>query len=245
MNKISKETLNIIIVAVVAILVLNFVDKGAKKGFEKSVIEVIKNNPEAVRTALGQAPKPEAPPSPEEQLKRALQDKVEVDIGNTPVLGRKDAQIKLVVFSDFQCPFSKRGAETIDILRKKYGDKLAFIFKNLPLSFHPEAMPSAKAAVAAGKQGKFYEYHDKLFENQGALGEDLYIRIAKELGLDMDRFNKDRGSKEVEDQINTEVQQASSLGFNGTPGFTLNGVKVLGAYPPDHFEKIIEALGIS
>lgn len=245
MDKISRETLNILIVAVVAIVLLNLLDKTVKNRFEKSVIEVVKKNPEAIRSALGEPAKPEAPPSEEEQIKRALADKVEIDLGTTPILGKKDAQIKLIVFSDFQCPFSKRGADTVNSLRKKYGDKLMFVYKNLPLPFHPEAMPSAKAAVAAGKQGKFYEYHDKLFENQTQLSEDLYVRIAKELGLDMDKFNKDRNSTEIEEQIKAEAQQANSIGFNGTPGFALNGVKILGAYPEEHFEKIIKALGIS
>lgn len=242
MNKLSKETLNIITVAVVAIIALNLINNEAKKNFEKSVIEVVKKNPEAFKSVLAQ--RPSAPPNEEEQLKQALANKIEVDLGNTPVLGKQDAAIMIVVFSDFQCPFSKRGADTINALKQKYGDKLSFVYKNLPLPFHPEAMPSAKAALAAGKQGKFYEYHDKLFENQTQLGESTYVKIAQELGLNLDKFNADRNSKEIEDQIKKESDQANSLGFNGTPGFALNGVKILGAYPAEHFEKIINALGL-
>ena len=106
-------------------------------------------------------------------------------------------------------------------------------------------MPAAKAALAAAKQGKFYQFHDKLFENQDKLGEPLYIQIAKELGLNLQKFNADRNSKEIEDQIKADASQANSLGFNGTPGFSLNGVKILGAYPQEHFEKVISALGLS
>ena len=245
MNKLSKETLNIITVAAIAIVVLNLINHETKKNFEKSVIEAVKKNPDAFRTALGQGQKPGAPPNEEDQLKDALANKVQIDLGNTPVLGKPDAAIMIVVFSDFQCPFSKRGAETINALKQKYGDKLNFVYKNLPLPFHPEAMPSARAALAASKQGKFYEYHDKLFDNQTQLGEDTYVKIAQELGLNMEKFNTDRNSKEVEDQIKKESEQANSLGFNGTPGFALNGVKILGAYPVEHFEKIISALGLS
>ena len=245
------DTKKLIIVSIIAIVVLNIADQEQKKNFEASIIEVIKKNPEAVKTALaGQVPgaleaPPSAQPSEEEQFKQALADKVNVDLGNTPIFGKSDAPIMIVVFSDFQCPFSKRGADTLRALISKHGDKVMFVYKNLPLPFHPQAMPAAKAALAAGRQGKFYEYHDKLFEHQDTLSEDLYVQIAKELGLNIGKFNTDRNSKEIEDQIKADSNQASSLGFNGTPGFALNGVKILGAYPIDHFEKVISALGLS
>ena len=242
-------TKKLLIIGVIAIIGFNFLQKEAKKNFEKAVVEAVKNNPEAFRTALGgpspeENPSPQVPPSQEEQFKQQLADRIAVDIGNTPILGSKDAPIKLVVFSDFQCPFSKRGADTVNALKQKYGNKLMFVYKNLPLGFHPEAMPSAKAALAAGRQGKFYEFHDKLYENQDTLGEALYLKIATELGLNMKRFNTDRNSPEIESQIKADAEQAGKLGFNGTPGFALNGVKVLGAYPVEHFEKIISALGV-
>ena len=238
------DTKKLIIVTVIAVLVLNVVNQQSKKNFQNAVLEVIKNNPEATANLHKGQEQPQAPPSEEEQFKQQLADKVNVDIGNTPVLGKKDAKIKLIVFSDFQCPFSKRGADTIQALRQKYGDSLMFVYKNLPLPFHPEAMPAAKAALAAGKQGKFYEFHDKLFASQDKLGEPLYLQIAKELSLNIEKFNADRNSKEVEDIVKADAEQAGKLGFNGTPGFALNGVKILGAYPTEHFEKVISALNL-
>lgn len=247
LEKISSETKKILIAAVVAVFVLNSLGKGGGTNFDNKVIEAIKNNPEAIKTALGGSapvPQPQAPPSEEEQLKQALADKINVDIGNTPVYGNKNAPIMLIVFSDFQCPFSKRGFDTAHALIQKYGNKVMYVYKHLPLPFHPEAMPAAKAVQAAGKQGKYYEYHDKLFENQSQLGEELYVKLAKDLGLNMDKFNADRNGAEIEEQVKKDAAQANSLGFNGTPGFALNGVKILGAYPQEHFEKIITALGV-
>ncbi len=234
----SEQTKKIVIVAAIAIVGLNMLDKEFQGG---------NGNPGQPPQVVPQVvPQPQqAPPNPEDEFKKTLADKVNVDIGNTPVLGNRNAKIKVIVFSDYQCPFSKRGADTTTALIKKYGNNIMYVYKNLPLGFHNEAMPAAKAALAAGKQGKYYEYHDKLFENQDKLGEALYPQIAQQLGLNMNRFNADRNSKEIEDQVKADAAQASSLGFNGTPGFTLNGVKILGAYPIDHFEKIISALGLS
>ena len=243
----QNETKKLIVITLVAVLVLNLLANESKKSFEKSVLEVLKKGP---TVAGGNAPPPNipapppAPPSEEEQLKQQLADKINVDLGSTPVFGNKNAKIMIVVFSDFQCPFSKRGADTLHALKQKYGNDLMYVYKNLPLSFHPESMPAAKAALAAGKQGKFYEFHDKLFEKQGELGEALYVKIAQELGLNMQKFNADRNSPDIEAQIKADQTQANSLGFNGTPGFAVNGVKVLGAYPVEHFEKVINALGV-
>ena len=236
------NTKKLIIITLIAVVGLNLLNQESEKNFEKKVIEVLKKNPEAIGGV--QPEKPEAPPNPEDEFKKQLADKVNVDIGNTPILGKKDAKIKLIVFSDFQCPFSKRGADTVSALKAKYGDSLMFVYKNLPLPFHPESMPAAKAALAAARQGKFYEFHDKLFESQDKLGVPLYLQIAKDLGLNLQKFNADRNNKEIEDQIKADLAQANSLGFNGTPGFALNGVKILGAYPLEHFEKVISALNL-
>lgn len=248
----NMSTQKLLIVCVVAAIGFNMLSEKSTDGFDQKVVKAIENNKDDVKKALGgsiaqappAAPKP-AQPNPEEQFKKQLQDKVTVDIGDTPILGDKNAKIMIIVFSDFQCPFSKRGADTIKSLKTKYGNKLSFVHKNLPLGFHPQAVPAAKAALAAGKQGKFYEYHDKLYESQRSLGEDLYVQIAKDLGLNLSKFNADRNSQAIADQIEEDKTQAGKLGFRGTPGFTLNGVKILGAYPIDHFEKIITALNLS
>ena len=244
----ENETKKLIIITLVAVMGLNLLANESKKNFEKSVLEVLKKGPTIANEGRN-IPPPNIPPPPpqpseEEQLKQQLANKINVDLGNTPIFGDRNAKIMIVVFSDFQCPFSKRGADTLHTLKQKYGNDLMYVYKNLPLPFHPESMPAAKAALAAGRQGKFYEFHDKLFEKQGELGEALYVNIAQELGLNMQKFIADRNSKETEDQVKADLTQANSLGFNGTPGFAVNGVKVLGAYPVEHFEKVINALGV-
>ena len=127
------DTKKLVVITLAAVLVLNLLDQQSKKGFEKSVLDVLKKNPDVISGVQPEqdAP-PTAPPSEEEQIKKQLADRANVDIGNTPVFGKRDAKIKLIVFSDFQCPFSKRGADTANALIKKYGDKLMYVYKNLP-----------------------------------------------------------------------------------------------------------------
>ncbi len=174
------------------------------------------------------------------QLEDQFKNPVKVDIGNAPIKGPKDAKVTIVEFSDFQCPFCKRGMDTMDAVAKEYPEKVKIAFKHLPLPFHPEAKPAARAAIAAQKQGKFWEMHDKLFENQKSLGEELYMSLAKEIGLDMDKFQKDFNDPAVAKQVDDDAAQATSLGVRGTPGFFVNGVQVRGAQPLPEFKKLID-----
>ena len=210
--------------------------------FENLVLDIIKKNPQVIREALEKYEKEAAEKQKEDEFKKLLEDKVEVEIGESPVKGDKKAEYTIVTFSDFQCPFCKRGDDTIKELQKKYDKRVKYVFKHFPLGFHPQAAPASKAAWAAGKQGKFFEYHDKLFENQAKLGDELYVQIAKDLGLNLDKFNKDRASDEAEKQIKADMEVGQKAGIQGTPGFILNGVKIFGAYPVDYFEKIISSL---
>lgn len=214
----------------------------AENNFENLVLDIIKKNPQVIKDALQKYEKEATERQQQDEFNKLLEERVEVKIGNSPVRGDKKAEYTIVGFSDFQCPFCKRGDDTIKQLMNKYDKKIKYVFKNFPLGFHPEAAPAAKAALAAGKQGKFYEYHDKLFENQSKIGEDTYVQIAKDLGLNLDKFNKDRASEEIEKQIQDEMKEGQAVGIQGTPGFILNGVRIYGAYPAEHFEKIISKL---
>ena len=210
--------------------------------FENLVLDIIKKNPQVIKEALQKYEKEFAEQQQQDEFNKLLAEKVEVNIGDSPVRGNKKAEYTIVGFTDFQCPFCKRGDDTIKQLMNKYDKKIKYVFKNFPLGFHPESAPASKAAWAAGKQGKFYEYHDKLFENQSKLGDELYVQLAKDLGLDLDKFNKDRASEDAEKQIQADMKQGQDVGIQGTPGFILNGVRIYGAYPVEHFEKIISHL---
>ena len=225
-----------------ALLLFTPIAKAEDADFESKVLDIIKKNPQIIKEAIEKYEKELAEKQKEEEFNKLLQDKAEVEIGDSYVKGDKKADYTIIAFSDFQCPFCKRGDDTIKELMKKHDKKIKYVFKHFPLSFHPEATPASKAAYAAGKQGKFYEYHDKLFENQSKLGEELYVQIAKDLKLDIDKFNKDRASEEADKKVKADMEQGQKVGIQGTPGFILNGVRIFGAYPVEHFEKIISRL---
>ena len=163
---------------------------------------------------------------------------------DTHIRGNKDAKYTLVEYSDFQCPYCGRGYQNVEVLRKKYGTNLRFVYKNLPLPFHPQAMPAAQFFEAAMLQSpeKAWQLHDKMFENQQQLSEQYIKDTAKSLGLDVKKLEKDAKSEAVAKKIKTDMDEAQSMGFSGTPGFLLNGIPVKGAYPVEFFDNIIARL---
>ena len=176
----------------------------------------------------------------EQELEDQFKNPVKIEVGNSPVTGAKDAKVTIIEFSDFQCPFCKRGKDTMEQILKAYPNDVRVVFKHMPLSFHKMAKPCALATIAAGKQGKFWEMHNEFFDNQGSLSDEFIVATAKKLGLNIDKFNADRGSKAAEEQLNADIALAGKNGISGTPGFFVNGVAVKGAYPFDHFKKIID-----
>ncbi len=170
-------------------------------------------------------------------LKPVIDDK-------TRILGEKDAKYTLVEYSDFQCPYCASAHHTVKELRKRHGKELRFIYKHLPLPFHAQAMPAAQwlEAVAIQSPEKAWKFHDILFENQAKLGVDFFKKTARDLGIDVERCEKDAESQAVKDRIAADMEEARQFGFNGTPGFLLNGIPVKGAYPIEHFEEIIKKL---
>ncbi|HSP79100.1 MAG TPA: thioredoxin domain-containing protein [Myxococcaceae bacterium] len=174
-----------------------------------------------------------APPAPAEQV-------ADIQLGNAPVLGPKNAPITLVVFSDFECPFCGRVVPTLKQLEEEYKGKIRVAFKHQPLGFHPNAKPAAMASMAAHEQGKFWEYHDKLFANQKALDRASLEKYAQELGLDMGRFKAALDANKYEAHVSADMAEAGRVGVEGTPTFFINGRKLVGAQPADAFKRVIE-----
>lgn len=172
----------------------------------------------------------------EEQFKNP----VKIDPGKSPAKGPADAKVTIIEFSDFQCPYCKRGRDTMDEVAKSYPKDVKIVFKHYPLPFHKEAEPAAKAAWAAQQQGKFWEFHDALFNNQDKLGTDFYLATAKELKLDEAKFKADMNSEAASKQVKEDAEIGSKNGIQGTPGFFVNGVAVKGAYPASHFKQIVD-----
>ena len=244
-------------------LVLSIV--GFRKGGDE-VAEVLKANPEVLTEAIKQNPADiltalqEAAVSAREEMakKKADEERKQFDeYFNEPLkpklsddrafLGSADAPLVLVEYSDFECPFCKRGLDTVNNLREKYGDKIRFIYKHLPLSFHDNAKIAAQyfEAIALQDGQKAYRFHDLLFAEQTKLkrGEPFLQSIAKKSGADMAKLKRDLHSEKVLGRIEEDQKEAAKFGIQGTPGFLLNGIPVKGAYPADHFnEKIVNRL---
>ncbi len=170
----------------------------------------------------------------------------QVILGGAPVKGSDDAKVTIVEWSDFQCPFCGRVMPTLKQIEETYGKDVRIVFKQNPLPMHPNAPFAARAALAAQKQNKFWQLHDKLFEANNsqqpdALKKDKIEQMARDLGLDMDLFNRDISSPEVSDILRSDQAQAAKLGANGTPHFFINGVRVSGAMPFESFKQVIDA----
>jgi protein-disulfide isomerase len=158
-----------------------------------------------------------------------------------PSLGSASAPVTIVEFSDFQCPFCQRVAPTLKRVRETYGDKIRIVWKDFPLTqIHPQAFKAGEAAHCAGEQGKFWEYHDRLFANQQALEASDLKKYGADLGLDAAKFNACVDSAKYGDRVRAGVEQGSKLGVNSTPTLYVNGRVLSGAQPYETFVTVID-----
>lgn len=148
---------------------------------------------------------------------------VEIDVEDEPSRGSPMAEITIVEFSDFECPYCGRAHPVLQQVLRDFEGRVRLIFKHFPLSSHPHAMPAARAAVAAGNQGKFWEMHDLLFEHQRQLEEEDLERYAEQLELDVERFVADMQAAATQQQIDADKEEGQRLGVDGTPSFFVNG----------------------
>ena len=163
-----------------------------------------------------------------------------LQIGALPVKGNPNAKVTIVEFSDYECPFCSRVEPTVAEILKAYPNDVRVAFINNPLPFHKNAMPAAKAAYAAFKQGKHWEMHEALFANQKALTPDFFKAKAAELGLDLAKFEADMNAPETQNIIDKGMKDGAPFGISGTPSFLINGVVFVGAQPLDKFKEVID-----
>ena len=162
-----------------------------------------------------------------------------VPVGDAPVRGRADAAITVVAFSDFQCPYCAAGHETMEELRTLYGDDIRFVFKHFPLPGHPLGALASRASFAARDAGKFWEFHDALFEFGARYdGQDL-LAIAAELGIDRVAIEDAMLSEVHDGRIEADMRLGGQLGITGTPAYFINGRPMVGARPVLEFRMLI------
>ena len=166
--------------------------------------------------------------------------RVAVDTGESAVRGRPDAPITFVEFSDFQCPFCVRARPAVNRVREVYGDDVRFAFRHFPLSFHEQAPKAGEAVACAGEQDKFWEMHDRLWENAGKLRPADLKEHAVALGLDPGAFGQCLDSGRHAAVVERDTAAGAQLGVSGTPAFFINGRPLTGAQPFEAFAQVIE-----
>lgn len=192
---------------------------------------------EAVSAAVAAAPVQDAPsaassdPDPNRRY--------DVAVEGNPFRGAADAQVVMVEFSDFNCGFCGRYArETLNPLVDAFGDRVKFVYRDFPI-LAQSSYDAALAAQCAFEQGDFWGYHNALFNNQGAFGRDLFLKIAADIGLDGDSFTDCLDNQKHRDSIVADAIDAQNLGLRGTPSFFINGRFVSGAQPYNVFADIL------
>lgn len=185
-------------------------------------IAALEKRVEAVEKRPAAAGKPAATPPPPQTAAYSI------PVGSSPILGSKDAKVTVSLFSDFQCPYCSR----VDPLMKEIvkdpelKDKVNVTFKHFPLSFHQQARPASKAALAAHEQGKFWEMSEKLFSDQKGLNSENFSKWAKEIGLDVKKFEKDLKEKDAEYEkiLNADMELGTkTANVRGTPSIFVGG----------------------
>ncbi|MDP2586805.1 MAG: DsbA family protein [Candidatus Komeilibacteria bacterium] len=159
--------------------------------------------------------------------------------------GDKDAKVKIVEFSDFQCPFCSRFHPTMQQVMSEYGDQVAWIYKHFPLdSLHPQARPAAEASECVGEQkgnDGFWKFTDGIYANQQTMGTALYEQLAQEAGANLNKFKECVSSRKYQQKVEADYQEGLSYGVDGTPGSFVNGVPVRGALPFESVKSIIDS----
>ena len=167
-----------------------------------------------------------------------------INVDDDPMKGDANAPVTIVEFSDFECPFcAKFYSQTMNQLQTNYIDtgKVKLVFRDFPLSFHQNAQKAAEAAECADDQGKFWEMHDAIFENQQSLSISSLKQWAGQIGLDTGEFNSCLDSGKHSEEVQSDFREGATYGVSGTPSFFINGIQLVGAQPFSAFKQIIDS----
>jgi protein-disulfide isomerase len=156
-----------------------------------------------------------------------------------PAFGPEIAKVQIVEFSDFQCPFCARAADVVRAIRQRYGDRVRFTFRHFPLAGHPNAHDAAEAALAAHAQGKFWEFHDQLFQHQQQLTLTGLQDLARDLGLNPAAFKKSLDEHKYATIVDADVKLGGRAQVQGTPTMFINGTRVA---DPTNFEAVAQLI---
>lgn len=179
--------------------------------------------------------------SPKAHRPKLLEDPVPIPVDGSPVKGPVDGRITIVEFSDFECPYCSLAVKDIYTLMAAYPNDVKLIFKQFPLSMHPNAPLAAAASLAAKEQGKFWELHDLMFANFRKISRDNILVWAKQIGLDMERFKNDLASTKYQSIIKKDVADGEAVGVYGTPAFFINGKHYNGQVTLESLKPILDA----
>jgi protein-disulfide isomerase len=212
--------------------------KAMDPAFEQQVLAVIRRHPAVLIEALNayERDQQEAQRRQQADQLRRLYPNPRDLIGESP--SRGTGKVVVVEFSDFQCPYCAKAHDALKAFLEQRGKEVTFVYKNFPLTqIHPQALPAARAAWAAGRQGQFWAYHDALFANQARLGEPLYGEIASNLKLNLARFDQDRKGPASLQAIQKDLDQVEGLGLQGTPTVVMDGQFLAGAVTAEVLEQ--------
>lgn len=178
------------------------------------------------------------------QTSKTQTAKTKVSLDDDPSKGSDNAPVTIIEFSDYQCPYCARfWRDTLPQIEEEYIEtgKVKFVYRDFPLGFHQYAQKAAEAAECADEQGNYWDYHDKLFENQNALDTASLKQYAKDLGLDTAKFNDCLDSGKYASEVQKDFEDGQAAGVTGTPAFFINGQSVVGAQPFSAFKQVIDA----
>jgi protein-disulfide isomerase len=214
-----------------------------KETLRAAIIQILKDDPKLVYDAFTTYQQQLAGTNEQQQLENSFKNPIPVSIRKeNPAKGPENAPVTIVSYMDFQCPYCTRAIATMNSLVDKYPGKLRLVYKNNPLQNHTAALDAAKAALAAHRQGKFWEFRDLLYADMSNLNDAGFVKLAGNLGLNLDTFNADRKSEAVAAVVAADQEEAVKYNLRSVPYFVINGVPVKGAKDIGYFSMVIDRL---